>query len=221
MSLDHVTTSPHSSPRDTHAPGRVPRADASAPVGLVVLMIVAGALGLWAAFQLTLDKLAILENPGVDLSCNFSVLVGCSANLTSWQGELLGFPNPLIGVVGWSVMITAGVMLASRVNPPRWFWIGLNAGISGALALVGFLIFQSIFVLGVLCPYCMLTWAATIPLFWAVTLHNLARGYMPVPRFVRRVAATGYDFVLLITVACYVLIAGIAQGQLDWLGRIV
>lgn len=220
MSLDHTTTSQQSWPQDSHA-GRVSSAATTAPVGLVALMIVAGALGLWAAFQLTLDKLAILENPEVDLSCNFSVLVGCSANLTSWQGELFGFPNPLIGVVGWTVMITVGVMLASRVSPPRWLWIALNVGITAALALVGFLIFQSIFVLGVLCPYCMLTWAATISLFWAITLHNLARGYIPAPRRVRDVAATGYDFVLLITVACYVLIAGIAQWQLDWLDRIV
>ena len=38
------------------------------------------------------------------------------------------------------------------------------------------LIGQSIFVLGTLCPWCMLVWLVTIPLFWVVTLRNAREG---------------------------------------------
>ena len=38
------------------------------------------------------------------------------------------------------------------------------------------LIGQSIFDLGTLCPWCMIVWVVTIPLFLAVTFRNLARG---------------------------------------------
>ena len=191
-----------------------------APVELIVLMCTAGGLGLWAAFQLTLDKMVVLANPEADLSCNFSVLVGCSANLTSWQGSLFGFPNPLIGILGWTVVITTAVIMTAKTSLARWFWLALNAGLVAATAFVGFLIVQSIYVLNVLCPYCMLTWAVTIPLFWAITLYNLKSGHIPAPHTIRRIAAIGYDFVLLITVACYLLIAALAQMELDWVNRI-
>ena len=42
------------------------------------------------------------------------------------------------------------------------------------------LIFQSLYVIGALCPYCMAVWAVTIPICWYVTLHNLERGHLPV-----------------------------------------
>ena len=208
------TTAQSSLPEHPHLAGF------RAPVELIVLMVAAGGLGLWAAFQLTLDKMVVLANPDADLSCNFSVLVGCSANRTSRQGSLFGFPNPLIGIVGWTIVITTAVILAAKTSLTRWFWLALNAGLVAASALVGFLIVQSIYVLNVLCPYCMLTWAVTIPLFWAITLYNLKSGHMPAPHTIRRIAAIGYDFVLLITVACYLLIAALAQMELDWVNRI-
>ena len=86
-------------------------ASKKSPIGLAVFLIIAGAIGFAAAFALTLDKLAMLENPDAQLSCNFSVLVGCSTNLGSWQGAVFGFPNPLIGVAAWSVVITIGAAI--------------------------------------------------------------------------------------------------------------
>jgi hypothetical protein len=41
------------------------------------------------------------------------------------------------------------------------------------VVFVHWLIFQSAFVIGALCPYCMVVWAVTIPTFFYVTVHNL------------------------------------------------
>ena len=54
------------------------------PTFLAVFLIIAGAIGFVAAFALTLDKFTLLEHPQAQLSCNISVLVGCSKNLGSW-----------------------------------------------------------------------------------------------------------------------------------------
>ena len=70
------------------------------PLPLAIVLIVTGVLGWYAAFALTLDKIAVLTNPATDLDCNFSVIVQCGVNLGSWQGSLLGFPNPLLGLGG-------------------------------------------------------------------------------------------------------------------------
>lgn len=190
------------------------------PVGLAMFLILAGALGFGAAFALTLDKIALLENPDAQLSCNFSVLIGCSTNLSSWQGELFGFPNPLIGVAGWSIVITIGAAILAGARFSRWFWIGMNLGLAAAMAFIVFLIIQSIYVLDVLCPWCMVTWAVTIPAFLAVTLYNLKSGNVPAPASVRRLAAGAYSWLLVITIACYIVVAVIAQVEMDVLHRI-
>lgn len=190
------------------------------PTGLAILLILAGAIAFAAAFALTLDKIHLLENPDAQLSCNFSVLIGCSTNLSSWQGSLLGFPNPLIGLAAWSVLITVGVAILAGARFARWFWIGLNVGVAGAMAFVIWLIGQSIFVLDVLCPWCMVTWAATIPTFLAVTLYNLKSGHIPVTAGLRRAADGAYSWLLVITVGCYIVFAVTAQLNMDVLSRL-
>lgn len=190
------------------------------PTALAIFLIVAGAVGFGAAFALTLDKFHLLENPNAQLSCNFSVLIGCSTNLSSWQGSLFGFPNPLLGLAGWSVVITIGAAILAGARFHRWFWICLNVGVAGALAFVIFLITQSVFVLDVLCPWCMVTWAVTIPSFLAVTLYNLTEGHIPSTASVRRFAAGAYSWLVVITLVCYLVVAVVAQLQMDFLHRI-
>ena len=190
------------------------------PVGLAIFLIIAGAIGFAAAFALTLDKFTMLQDPTAQLSCNFSVLVGCSTNLGSWQGAVFGFPNPLIGVAAWSVVITIGAAILAGARFARWFWLGLNVGVAGALAFVIWLMGQSFFVLDVLCPWCMVTWTVTIPVFLAVTLYNLKTGIIPGSARVRRMAAGAYSWIFVITIACYLIAATIAQIQMDFLHRL-
>jgi uncharacterized membrane protein len=172
---------------------------AKRPIVLSIFLIVAGLIGIWAAFQLTLDKFAVAANPNAQLSCNFSVLVGCSKNLLSWQGSVLGFPNPLLGLGGWTATVAVGVGVLAGGRYARWFWMLFNLGVVGALVLVIFLITQSIYVLDILCPWCMLTWAVTIPTFWVVTLYNLKTGNIPVPASIQKRAAIVYTWAPLIT----------------------
>ena len=190
------------------------------PTGLAIFFVVAGAIGFAAAFALTLDKIALLQDPNAQLSCNFSVLIGCGTNLNSPQGAIFGFPNPLIGIAAWSVVITIGMAILAGARYASWFWIGLNIGVTGAIALVSWLIGQSVFVLDILCPWCMVTWAVTIPVFLAVTLYNLKTGHIPLPASGRRVAAALYGWIPLISLGCFIVVAAIAQIQMDVINRL-
>jgi uncharacterized membrane protein len=190
------------------------------PVALAVLLIVGGALGLLAAFELTIDKFAVLEHPAVAANCDFSVLVQCSANLKSWQGSLFGFPNPIIGLVGFTAPIFVGVSLLAGVRFPRWFWTTFNVGMLLALAFVIWLMTESIFVLGTLCPWCMLVWSVVIPMTVAVTLYNLGAGNLPAGSGVRRAGAALYGWTPLISLLAYVVVAVLAQVRLNVLGTI-
>ena len=190
------------------------------PTGLAIFLIIAGAIGFAAAWALTLDKVHMLEDPDAQLSCNFSVLIGCSTNLASWQGSVFGFPNPLIGLAAWSVVITIGVAVLAGARFARWFWIGFSVGTTGAIIFVIWLIGQSIFVLDVLCPWCMVTWAVTIPSFLAVTLYTLKSGHIPAGASVRRVAGHAYSWLFVITIACYIAFAIVAQVNMNVLARL-
>ena len=63
-----------------------------------------------------------------------------------------------------------GVAILAGARFARWFWWLFELGVAGAFVFVIWLIGQSIFVLGTLCPWCMVTWVVTIPTFYAVTL---------------------------------------------------
>jgi len=191
------------------------------PVAFAIFLIIAGALGLLAAFELSIEKILTLSNPDYVPNCNVGVLVGCSVNLASNQGSVFGFPNPFIGLMAWPVVITIAVALLAGAVFARWFWIGFNVGVAGALVFVGWLIAQSIYVLDVLCPWCMLTWAVTIPVFWAVTLHNLRTGQIPASARVRDLAARLFSWIPVITVVCYAIVILLAQAQMNAIPRVL
>ncbi|MDR6868401.1 putative membrane protein [Microbacterium resistens] len=191
------------------------------PVGYAIWLIVASVVGWWAAFQLTLDKLAQLQDPDAALSCNFSVLVQCGVNLDSWQGSVFGFPNPIIGLTAWMAPLVLGVALLAGVRFPAWFWGLFGLGVAGAFAFVCWLITQSIYDLRTLCPWCMLTWAVTIPTFLATVVHLLRNGTLPVSTRAQERAGRLMVWVPLASIVAFALIIALAQlSGLDLLGEL-
>ncbi|MEU8379632.1 vitamin K epoxide reductase family protein [Streptosporangium sp. NPDC048865] len=158
------------------------------------LLVIGGAVGWLASFVLTVEKIALLRDPEYVPTCSINPVLSCGSIMTTPQAELFGFPNPLLGVAGFAVVVTAGAALLAGAGLGRWFWLGLQAGVTCGAVLVHWLIFQSLYVIGALCPYCMLVWAVTIPLFWYVTVHNLVRGHLPGGGSGARVVAALRDY---------------------------
>ncbi|MFS0893982.1 vitamin K epoxide reductase family protein [Microbacterium sp. 179-I 3D3 NHS] len=190
------------------------------PVVYAVWLIIAGVIGWFAAFQLTVEKFALLENPQEALACDVSPFIQCSKNLESWQGEVFGFPNPLIGLTGWMAPIVVGVALLAGARFARWFWAAFGAGIVFAIGFVCWLIGQSLYDLLVLCPWCMVTWAVTIPTFFATVLHLIRNGTLTRNEKAQQRAGALMVWVPLLTIVAYAVIILLAQLQgLDFLGE--
>ncbi len=140
-------------------------------------MTIGGAIALLAATMLTIDKIALLQakadGTAKTLSCDISAWVSCSGVMESKQAAAFGFANSVIGVIGFSVVLTLGVLLLAGVTFPRWIWAGLQVGVLFGIGFVTWLQSQSIFVIDRLCPWCMVVWAVMIPLFVLVSAHNL------------------------------------------------
>lgn len=183
------------------------------PFVTAVLLIVAGVVGLIGAFALTVDKFRLLENPGAALGCDVNPFVGCSPVINSWQASLFGFPNPILGLVGFAAPIAVGLALLAGARFARWFWVAFAAGLFLAWVFVTWLFTQTVFVIGALCPWCMLVWLVTIPLFWVFTVWGLARGVIVGEGAVQRGAARFLPYSWVIPVLNYIVVATIIVVQ--------
>lgn len=143
------------------------------PVAIAILFIVAGIAGLYGSFSLTIERFALITNPNTPLTCDINPFVSCGPVIQSWQGSLLGFPNPLLGLMAFVAPIAVGVGMLAGARFARWFWGLYDLGLLGAIVFIHWLMVQTVFVIGTLCPYCMLIWVVTIPLFWFGTVYNL------------------------------------------------
>lgn len=193
------------------APDRSPRS-----LGLAITMMVLGAVGWFASFSLLREYVATLQNPDYVPSCNISVLVSCGPNMGSWQGSIFGFSNPIIGVAAFTVPVIIGAALLAGARFKRWFWFGYQAGLLLGFIFVLWLSYQSIFDLHTLCPWCMVVWAAMIPLWWIGFFTPQATGLVPVDARVRSLFQGLLSWAWVFILLSYLLIASVAQFQLDW-----
>lgn len=158
------------------APGAVQPTEPAAdePTGLAVgrpsavWILLAGVLGLAAALALTVEKIELLIDPEYIPTCSFNPVLSCGSVMVTPQASVFGFANSLIGVVAFTIVVVTGVLALARVELPRWYWAGLTVGTLAGAAFVHWLIFQSLYRIGALCPYCMVVWAVTIPLLVVV-----------------------------------------------------
>lgn len=132
-------------------------------------VLIAGGIGLLASMALTVEKIDILANPSYVPPCNINPVLSCGSVMVTPQASAFGFPNPLLGIASFAVVVVAGVLSVAKVPLPQWFWIGLTAGVLVGAVFVHWLIFQSLYRIGALCPYCMVVWAVTITLLVVVS----------------------------------------------------
>jgi uncharacterized membrane protein len=153
--------------------------------GFPWLLIVAGGLGVLASFTLIVDRIALWKNPDAQLSCSLSETVDCTGVMLSPQSEILGFPNPLLGLPMFAVVVTIGIALLAHARFAGWFWILLALSQVVSAALVAWFIFQTLFRIQLLCPWCSLVWLVTVPLLFYTVAYALAEAF-PHARSVRR-----------------------------------
>jgi len=135
-------------------------------------MLIAGILGFAASFILTIDKFKVLKDSGFTPSCNINATLNCKSVMLSKQAEVFGFPNSLIGIGTFAMMLVIAVALLMGIKFPELVWQLVLAGTAIAVLFCHWLAFQTTFEIGALCPYCMVAWFATL-LVLSVALREL------------------------------------------------
>jgi len=133
-------------------------------------VLIAGVIGLVASSTLLVEKIAMLKDPTFVPSCSINPVLACGSVIGTPQASVFGPPNPLFGIIAFTLVIVTGVLSLAKVRLPRWYWVGLTIGTGLGLVFVHWLAFQSLYRIGALCPYCMVVWSVTVPLFAVVAV---------------------------------------------------
>lgn len=136
-------------------------------------MLAFGIVGLLVSFILSVDEMSVIKNPNAVLSCSINVVLNCSTVMQTWQAHAFGFPNMLIGLMSYPIVITVAVAALAGAKMSRWFWITANICYGLGLLFSYWLFFNSVYVIQVLCPWCLVITFATTVLFATITHFNL------------------------------------------------
>lgn len=145
------------------------------------LLLATGTTAWLASGALVLEKLQVLMDPNHITACDLNPWVSCGSVMKTPQSSVFGFPNMFIGIVAFAVIITTAMAIFAGAKFASWYWIALQTGVTLGFVFIVWLWFQALYVIHILCPFCMVVWACMIPLFIFVTIRNIAHGVIPAP----------------------------------------
>lgn len=139
---------------------------------LYASVTIASLVGLAASFMQMIEKIEILKNPDASLICNINPIFNCTNVLGAWQSSVFGFPNSLmcimffvstmmLGLIGWTDS-QISIKIRSAIHGFSLFFAGFGF----------WYLWQSTFVVGSLCIYCMFCYSAVLVINWALLRIN-------------------------------------------------
>ena len=176
-------------------------------------MLVSAAVGLVAAFVLTLEKIKLLQDPDAVLSCSVNVVLNCASVIKTPQSSVFGFPNSLIGLIGYAVIITVAVAYFSGARPNKLFWQIANVFYALGAAFSYWLFFTSVYTIQILCPWCLLVTFVTTILLATITHYNIRENNFGVSKSVSKTLNSWLDkgYIQLLTASWIVILVALVM----------
>lgn len=171
------------------------------------ILIVGSLIGLIAAGILMMDKVKLLQDASFNPNCNLNPIFSCTSVMKSSQANAFGFPNPIIGLASFGVVLTVGMAMLAGKLLKRWFWLGLQAGTLFGVLFVHWLFFESVYRISALCLYCMTVWTVTIAIFWYTLLYNLREGHIKTPPALKKLVSFAQANHIGLLIIWYLIIA--------------
>lgn len=175
-------------------------------------MLVGAVLSLVASFVLSVEAIELAKNPDAKLSCSISLVVNCATVAAHPTASFLGFPNSFIGMMAEPVVIAVAIAGLAGVRFPRLFMATAQVFYTLGLLFALSLLYISMFVIGALCPWCLLVTLTTIMVWFAITRYNLREDNLYLPRSLQKKAHAWLDkdydkFVMVLVI--FLITAGI------------
>ena len=164
------------------------------------ILIVCGSIGLAAAGILTIEKIALLKDPGKITSCSISPIVACSPVINSPEASIFTIPNPAFGILGFGLVVSVGmVLLAGAKNLSKWWWQTFLFGTFLGAGFCGWLIYETLYEIGSICLYCSGAWVVTIAAFVTTLKYTSEEKAIKLPAKIKDILDK-YPLEVLITI---------------------
>lgn len=176
---------------------------------LAITIFVFAVLGFTAAFTLTIDKFDILRNPNQELPCNINPLLNCGIVMRSKYAEVFGIPWSLLGVAGYPAVMLLALFLIQKRKLTLWLTWLITLPAFGAFALSTYFMYVSAYLIGVFCPWCILSAISSTVIFFTLLTINFVENNYQLPEkqvsYLQRKIRQGWN--ILFVIIWFVLLA--------------
>lgn len=182
--------------------GRRPAESPAEHTGLFVTMLVAAVAAFLASFTLSVEKIEVVKNADAVLSCSINAILNCASVMKTAQASVFGFPNSFLGIMGFAIVIAVAMGALLGVKYTRRYLVTAQVFFGLGLAFAYWLFFQSVYVIQVLCPWCLVVTLTTTIIFETLLRHNLRQNSFGLSKkanqAIQKRLDSGYDFVVVI-----------------------
>ena len=151
-------------------------------------MLIGAILSLIAAFVLSVEAIQLAKDPNASLSCSVNIVLNCATVANHPTASLFGFPNSFFGLLAEPVVITVAIAGLMGIRFPRRFMFLAQIGYALGFAFAVYLFFTSMFVIGALCPWCLLVTVSTTFVLFSITRYNIREDNLYLPKKVQKAA---------------------------------
>lgn len=165
------------------------------------ILLIGAAMGLVAAFLQTIEKMRLLENKNVVLPCNIDSVFNCSAVLSAPQSSLFGFPNSLICIAIFTLLLGVGIIGMTRSRLSRRTLYAFQSLAFFMLLFALWFLFTSTYVIGAICIFCLVCFLGLLLINGSLWRLNFSDGAATrkFPRLLERAVALHIDLVLWVS----------------------
>lgn len=145
-------------------------------------MLVGSVLSLLASFVLSVEAVELAKNPDAQLTCSVNVVLNCATVAKHPSAEQWGFPNSFLGLMAEPIVITVAIAGLAGIAFPRKFMFAAQIGYTLGLIFAWYLFYVSFFIIGALCPWCLLVTLTTTMVWFAITRFNVRENNLYLPK---------------------------------------
>ncbi len=178
-------------------------------------MLVGAIASLIASFVLSVEAIELAKNPNAVLSCSVNAVLNCATVALHPSAHLFGFPNSFLGLISEPIVITVAIAGLAGTKFPRLFMFVAQICYTLGLLFAYWLFGTSYFVIGALCPWCLLVTATTTFVWFAITRYNIREGNLYLrartEKALHRLIDRDYDKMALFVLVFILLVAIIGK----------
>ncbi len=115
-----------------------------------------------ASFIQIIERIQFAETPTKELFCNLNSVFSCSNVFAAWQSSVFGFSNAIMCLAFFAIILGAGLAGLTDAQLSRNLRLSLQAVSVFFLLFGAWYLWQSTFVIGSLCIFCIFCYSAVI-----------------------------------------------------------